>query len=79
MGIQLGEARSSTRQPGNPRQSERSDGGGLVSGGLTALRPIVMFISGAIASGVNAILGFNHALAGLIIGGFYAVDRKSVV
>ena len=38
---------------------------------LVVFGPIVMFISGAIASGVNAILGFNHALAGLIIGGFY--------
>ena len=38
---------------------------------LVVFGPSVMFISGAIASGVNAILGFNHALAGLIIGGFY--------
>lgn len=38
---------------------------------LVVFGPIVMFISGAIASGVNAILGFNHALAGLLIGGFY--------
>ena len=38
---------------------------------LVVFGPIVMFISGAIASGVNAILGFNYALAGLIIGGFY--------
>ena len=38
---------------------------------LVVFGPIVMSISGAIASGVNAILGFNHALAGLIIGGFY--------
>ena len=38
---------------------------------LVVFGPIVMFISGAIASGVNASLGFNHALAGLIIGGFY--------
>ena len=38
---------------------------------LVVFGPIVMFISGAIASGVNAILGFNYALAGLLIGGFY--------
>ena len=38
---------------------------------LVVFGPIVMAISGAIASGVNAILGFNHALAGLLIGGFY--------
>ena len=38
---------------------------------LVVFGPIVMAVSGAIASGVNAILGFNHALAGLIIGGFY--------
>ena len=38
---------------------------------LVVFGPIVMAISGAIASGVNAILGFNRALAGLIIGGFY--------
>ena len=38
---------------------------------LVVFGPIVMSISGAIASGVNAILGFNHALAGLLIGGFY--------
>lgn len=38
---------------------------------LVVFGPIVMAVSGAIASGVNAILGFNHALAGLLIGGFY--------
>lgn len=45
MGVQLGEARSSTRQPGNLRQSERSDGGGLVSGGLTALRRSLLLLA----------------------------------
>ena len=30
-----------------------------------------MFISGGIAAAINAVLGFNYTLAGLLIGGFY--------
>ena len=33
--------------------------------------PVVMLISGGIASVINAVLGFNYTLAGLLIGGFY--------
>jgi len=38
---------------------------------LLVFGPIVMFISGGIAAAINAVLGFNYTLAGLLIGGFY--------
>ena len=38
---------------------------------LVVFGPIVMFISGGIASLVNAVLAFNYPVAGLLIGGFY--------
>lgn len=38
---------------------------------LLVFGPVVMLVSGGIASVINAVLGFNYALAGLLIGGFY--------
>lgn len=38
---------------------------------LLVFGPIVMLVSGGIASVINAVLGFNYTLAGLLIGGFY--------
>ena len=38
---------------------------------LLVFGPVVMLISGGIASVINAVLGFNYTLAGLLIGGFY--------
>ncbi|MDU0348824.1 glucose PTS transporter subunit IIA [Actinomyces sp. MRS3W] len=38
---------------------------------LVVFGPIVMTISGALAAGINAILGLSYPIAGLIIGGFY--------
>lgn len=38
---------------------------------FTVFGPVVMFISGGIASVLNWILASNYAVAGLIIGGFY--------
>lgn len=38
---------------------------------LLVFGPVVMLISGGIASIINAVLGFNYTLAGLLIGGFY--------
>lgn len=38
---------------------------------LVVFGPIVMFISGGIASLVNAVLNLNYPIAGLLIGGFY--------
>ncbi|MFT0848125.1 glucose PTS transporter subunit IIA [Actinomycetaceae bacterium L2_0104] len=38
---------------------------------LVVFGPIIMFISGGIANGINAILSFSYPLAGLLIGGFY--------
>jgi len=38
---------------------------------LLVFGPFVMFISGGIAAAINAVLGFNYTLAGLLIGGFY--------
>ena len=38
---------------------------------LLVFGPIVMFISGGIAAAINAVLGFNYTLAGLLIAGFY--------
>ncbi|MDO5063504.1 MAG: glucose PTS transporter subunit IIA [Actinomyces bowdenii] len=38
---------------------------------LLVFGPIVMFISGGIAALINAVLSFNYAIAGLLIGGFY--------
>lgn len=38
---------------------------------LLVFGPVVMIISGGIASVINAVLGFNYTLAGLLIGGFY--------
>ena len=38
---------------------------------LLVFGPAVMFVSGGIASLINAILDFNYPIAGLVIGGFY--------
>ena len=38
---------------------------------LLVLGPVVMLVSGGIATVINAVLGFNYTLAGLLIGGFY--------
>ena len=38
---------------------------------LLVFGPVVMLVSGGIASVINAVLGFNYTLAGLLIGGFY--------
>ncbi|QWW20218.1 PTS glucose transporter subunit IIA [Schaalia sp. 19OD2882] len=38
---------------------------------LVVFGPIIMFISGGLADGVNSILSFNYPVAGLIIGGLY--------
>lgn len=38
---------------------------------LVVFGPIIMFLSGGIANGINAILNLNYPIAGLIIGGFY--------
>ena len=38
---------------------------------LLVFGPIVMLVSGGIATVINAVLGFNYTLAGLLIGGFY--------
>ena len=38
---------------------------------LLVFGPVVMLVSGGIATVINAVLGFNYTLAGLLIGGFY--------
>lgn len=38
---------------------------------LVLFGPIIMFLSGGIANGINWVLGTNYTIAGLIIGGFY--------
>ncbi|WP_371177158.1 glucose PTS transporter subunit IIA [Buchananella felis] len=38
---------------------------------LVVFGPIIMFISGGLANGINSILSFNYPVAGLIIGGLY--------
>jgi len=38
---------------------------------LVVFGPIIMFISGGIANGINSVLDLNYAVAGLLIGGFY--------
>lgn len=40
---------------------------------LVVVGPIIMFVSGYLANGVNSILNLNFAVAGLIIGGLYQV------
>ena len=38
---------------------------------LVVFGPIIMFISGGIADGINSILNFSYPVAGLLIGGLY--------
>ena len=38
---------------------------------LVVFGPIIMFISGGIANGINGVLELNYAIAGLVIGAFY--------
>ncbi len=38
---------------------------------LVFFGPIIMFLSGGIANGINSILNLNYPIAGLLIGGFY--------
>ncbi len=38
---------------------------------LVVFGPVIMFLSGGIANGINALLALNYPIAGLIIGGFY--------
>lgn len=38
---------------------------------LVVFGPIIMFLSGGIANGINGILSLNYPIAGLLIGGFY--------
>lgn len=38
---------------------------------LVVLGPIIMFLSSGISAGIDGLLSLNHAIAGLIIGGFY--------
>ncbi len=38
---------------------------------LVVFGPIIMFISGGLANGINSILSFSYPVAGLLIGGFY--------
>lgn len=38
---------------------------------LVVFGPIIMFISGGLANGINSILNFSYPVAGLLIGGFY--------
>ncbi len=38
---------------------------------LVVFGPIIMFISGGIANGINGILNFSYPVAGLLIGAFY--------
>ena len=38
---------------------------------LLVFGPVVMLVSGGIATVINAVLSFNYTLAGLLIGGFY--------
>ena len=38
---------------------------------LIVFGPIIMFISGGIANGINSVLALNFAIAGLLIGGLY--------
>lgn len=40
---------------------------------LVVFGPIIMFISGGLANGINSILSFSYPAAGLLIGGFYQV------
>ena len=38
---------------------------------LVVFGPIIMFLSGGIARGINGVLDLNYTVAGLLIGGFY--------
>ncbi|MFT3875031.1 MAG: glucose PTS transporter subunit IIA [Propioniciclava sp.] len=38
---------------------------------LVVFGPVIMFISGGIANGINSVLDLNYTIAGLLIGGFY--------
>lgn len=38
---------------------------------LVVFGPVIMFISGGLANGINSILSFSYPVAGLIIGGLY--------